>query len=186
MTSSFESDREHLLSNKSLLPPSLYSTSAANSTTTLTTTAPSIAPDDSITPTQSRIDLTNTNVTSTPETESEAKRPTPYKGFPSEEAYLEALRSWVSEKTHIKFDTALIGWQGTKTMQDYANQPGIEFAWRTRMKERKAEKQRRATIAEGASGSGDKLPTPSTGRRLSSAFRWSPKTSSPLTTTRTR
>ncbi len=183
---SFESDREHLLSNRSLLQPSLYSASANNSNTTLNTSAPSIAPDDSVTPTQSTTNL-NAQVPNTDsETTPQLKAPTPYKGFPSEEAYLAALRSWAMEKEFIKFDTALVGWQGKKTMDDYANQPGIEFAWRTRMKERKAEKQRRATIAAGANINGDAPPTPSSGRRFSSAFRWSPKTSSPLTTTRTR
>ena len=183
---SFDSDREHLLSNKSLLLPSLYAASANNSNTTLDTTAPSIAPDDSITPTQSATNLNaqlpNTDSDPAPET----KKPYPYKGFPSEEAYLAALRNWAVEKEFVKFDTALVGWQGKKTLDDYANQPGMEFAWRTRMKERKAEKQRRATIAAAADPNGDAAPTPSSGRRFSSAFRWSPKTSSPLTTTRTR
>jgi len=184
---SFESDREHLLSNKSLLPPSLYSASVNISNTTITTTAPSVAPDDSITPTQSTTQLNTEAPNADSEPAPESKTPTPYRGFPSEEAYLAALRNWAMEKEgYIKFDTALVGWQGRKTMDDYVNQPGMEFAWRTRMKERKAEKQRRATVAAGATRDGDALPVPSTGRRFSSAFRWSPKTSSPLTTTRTR
>jgi len=182
---SFDSDREHLLANtKSLLPPSLYSPSTANSTTTLTTADPSIAPEDSITP---RPSTETPRVDSTPAPESGT--PKPYKGFPSEQAYLAALREWAEERQYIRFDTELVGWQGRKTMEDYANQPGVEFSWRTRMKARKAEKQRRATITAGANVNAEALPTaasPSTGRRFSSAFRWSSKTSSLLTTTRTR
>lgn len=82
--------------------------------------------------------------------------PRPYKGFPSEEAYLNALRAWVEEKKYIQpteETTMLQGWYGTKTMDDYIQQsgPAPEMSsfrrWRERKAEKKEEKKRRASAA---------------------------------------
>jgi hypothetical protein len=106
---------------------------------------------------------------------------TPYRGFPSEAAYLAALRAWAAEKEYVQMDTALIGWYGRKTKEDYLNQPGLGL--RTKYKARKEEK-RRATIS-GESGSGDIAA--STPKSQLSALRWPRRaTLSKLTPTTTR
>lgn len=85
-----------------------------------------------------------------------SEAPRPYKGFPSEAAYLEALRAWVEEKKYIQpseESTMLQGWYGTKTMDDYIQQsgPAPEMSsfkkWRERKAEKKEEKKRRASAA---------------------------------------
>ncbi|KAL9594119.1 MAG: hypothetical protein Q9219_007209 [cf. Caloplaca sp. 3 TL-2023] len=47
--------------------------------------------------------------------------------YASEEEYLAALRAWVEEKSDVRLDdrTALTGFYGKETMQDYANRPGL-------------------------------------------------------------
>lgn len=70
---------------------------------------------------------------------------TPYKGFPSEAAYLRALEEWAEEKKYIQPSDeshTLSGWYGTKTMDDYiegqdkAPELGLRKKWRARKEER--------------------------------------------------
>lgn len=46
--------------------------------------------------------------------------------YGSEEEYLAALRAWVEQKSYVRLDekTALTGFYGKETMQDYANRSG--------------------------------------------------------------
>lgn len=78
--------------------------------------------------------------------------PTGYRGFPSKEAYLEALREWVDDKTYYEADVQLKGWYGTKTKQDYLDKTSIWEERRERKQAEKAEKmrverERRKTVA---------------------------------------
>lgn len=81
-----------------------------------------------------------------------------YRGFPNEEAYLNALRAWIEEKKYIQPNedsNTLSGWYGTKTMDDYieSSEKPLELSlfkrWRERKAERKEEKsnKRRASAA---------------------------------------
>lgn len=76
----------------------------------------------------------------------------PYRGFPSEEEYLAALRAWAEEKKYIQHDTMLTGFFGNTTMQELASRPGVEIGLKKKWKERKAKKEekkaeRRNTVA---------------------------------------
>jgi hypothetical protein len=135
---SFESDRQHLLANTILPPPH----SSAASFVSVETITDHKKPDAS--PSQSTTGIPNAASTAVP-------TQTSYRGFPSEAAYLAALRTWVQEKEYIQLDTALIGWYGQKTQEYYLSQPGLGL--RKKAKARKEEK-RRATIS-GEGGSGD-------------------------------
>ena len=48
-----------------------------------------------------------------------------YRGYPSKDAYLNALREWVDSKNHYDCDTQLPGFYGTKTAEYYKNKPGL-------------------------------------------------------------
>lgn len=77
--------------------------------------------------------------------------PQPYRGFPSEAHYLQALQTWADSQKYAQPDKALVGWYGEKTMEEYASAPRLEFGfskkWKAR-KEAKAEARnaRRATV----------------------------------------
>lgn len=78
--------------------------------------------------------------------------PRSYKGFASEAEYFAALEEWAESKKFLETDKRLIGFYGPKTMDDYANQPGVEFGLRKKLKARKQRKaeqqsQRRNTVA---------------------------------------
>ena len=151
---SFESDRRHLLAETILSPPQ---SSAASFVSVATITD---RKDRDVSPSQSTVTIPDTASIVVP-------IQTPYRGFPSEAAYLAALRSWAADKEYVQMDTALVGWYGKKTREDYLNQPGLGL--RDKMKVRKEEKARRATIAgESASGvTAPPSPPPS-----KSALRW--------------
>ncbi|KAL8728533.1 MAG: hypothetical protein Q9166_005355 [cf. Caloplaca sp. 2 TL-2023] len=55
--------------------------------------------------------------------------------YGSEEEYLVALRAWAEEKSYVRLGekTALTGFYGKKTMEDYKSQPGL---WGHRKKEK--------------------------------------------------
>lgn len=78
--------------------------------------------------------------------------PRPYRGFPSEEHYLAALREWAESKKYLQStETQLVGFYGPKTLQEYADQPkmeglGLRKKWKAR-KEQKLENKRRASSA---------------------------------------
>jgi hypothetical protein len=150
---SFESDRQHLLADTILPPPH----SSAASFVSVATITDHKEPDAS--PSQSATDIPNAASIAVPVQ-------TSYRGFPSEAEYLAALRAWAKEKEYVQFDTALIGWYGRKTKEDYLNQPGLGL--RKKAKARKEEK-RRATIS-GESGSGD-AATPAA-KSQPSGLRW--------------
>jgi len=60
-----------------------------------------------------------------------------YRGFPSREAYLQALREWVEEKMYYEpGETGLHGFYGTKTVDDILHNQGAKIP-----------KGRRATVA---------------------------------------
>lgn len=65
-----------------------------------------------------------------------------YRGFPSEQAYLDALKAWADSKTYYETEEQLRGFYGTKTVENYLSQPG---GFRTGKKENKD--LRRATVA---------------------------------------
>lgn len=78
-----------------------------------------------------------------------------YKGFPSAEAYLQALREWVEEKKYIQPSSGsntLQGWYGTRTMQDYlgdAEKPpvvGFRQKWKARKEEKLAKRRSSAAV----------------------------------------
>lgn len=165
---SFESDRQHLLSKPVVSPPH---SSAASFVSAAAVTNPD---DRQISPSQSTADLSDTASTLVP-TE------TAYRGFPSKADYLAALRAWAEEKQYHQFDTALIGWYGTKTKADYLNKPGLEL--RTKSKARKEEK-RRATVSDASGSSHSAAAAP---KSKQSAFRWPRRaTLSKLTSSTTR
>jgi hypothetical protein len=134
---SFESDRQHLLAETILPPPH----SSAASFVSVATITDHKEPGSS--PSQSSTDVPVTAPVGVPVQ-------TPYRGFPSEAAYLAALRAWAEEKEYVQFDTALIGWYGRKTKEDYLSQPGLGL--RKKAKARKEEKRRAAMLGESGSG----------------------------------
>lgn len=71
------------------------------------------------------------------------ENPKPYKGFPSEQAYLRALNEWADSKRYIQPDAGLVGFYGTTTMEQYASRPKVELGITRRWKERKAKKEER-------------------------------------------
>lgn len=150
---SFESDCQYLMA-KPVVPPPHSSAASFVSVATITN------PDDrQISPSQSTADFSDTASTIIPPA-------TSYRGFPSEADYLAALRAWAEERQYIQLDTALVGWYGTKTKEDYLSKPGLGL--RAKSKARKEEK-RRATIS-GASENGNvAAPAP---KSQQSAFRW--------------
>lgn len=82
--------------------------------------------------------------------------PAPYRGFPSEAQYLAALNQWAESKKYIETtDTALIGFYGATTMEEYASRPtqdlGIKKKWRARKEAKRAKQEdksgaRRTTV----------------------------------------
>jgi hypothetical protein len=165
---SFESDHQHLLAKPVVSPPHSSAASFVSVATVMN------LDDRQISPSQSTADVSDTASTIIP-TE------TAYRGFPSEADYLAALRAWVEEKQYTQFDTALIGWYGTKTKADYLNKPGLGL--RTKSKARKEEK-RRATVPDTSGSSDSAAPAP---KSQQSAFRWPRRvTLSKLTPSTTR
>ena len=163
---SFESERQHLLA-ETILPPPHSSAASFMSVATITERK-----DGDVSPSQSTTEIPDTASIVVP-------MQTPYRGFPSEADYLAALRAWAEDKQYIQLDTALIGWYGKKTTEDFLNQPGLGL--RTKSKAQKEEK-RRGTISN-ATGGGKTAAAPSS----KSAFRWPRRaTLSKLTPSRTR
>ncbi|EME47129.1 hypothetical protein DOTSEDRAFT_20936 [Dothistroma septosporum NZE10] len=69
---------------------------------------------------------------------------TTYRGFSSEAAYLAAFNEWAESKRYIQQeDTALIGFYGTTTMEEFAARPRIEFGLSKKWKQRKEKKMQR-------------------------------------------
>ncbi|RMZ89215.1 hypothetical protein DV736_g3544, partial [Chaetothyriales sp. CBS 134916] len=54
-----------------------------------------------------------------------------------------ALREWIESKTYYESDIQIRGWYGTKTKQDYLNEPTIFQERRARKKAERSEKERR-------------------------------------------
>lgn len=65
-----------------------------------------------------------------------------YKGFPSEQAYLEALKEWAQSKMFYEADDQLNGFYGKKTVDDILNNQGS-----VRGVKKLKRDQRRATVA---------------------------------------
>lgn len=82
-----------------------------------------------------------------------------YHGFKSEQAYLDALRSWAESRRYTTpSETSIIGFYGTTSMDEYASRPpalqplGIRKKWKSLKASRQEQKvkkldERRATIA---------------------------------------
>eukprot|EP00918_Siedleckia_nematoides_P005419 GHVU01011948.1.p1 GENE.GHVU01011948.1~~GHVU01011948.1.p1 ORF type:complete len:169 (-),score=22.48 GHVU01011948.1:323-829(-) len=149
---SAETDRRHLLSDSSAPSPS---TSRATSIIDYagdgdrTPRASSPAFSTSTTTTQrARIPAGHTRHASL----ADPAPPQPYRGFPSEEHYMAALREWAESKKYLQQDqTQLIGFYGDKTLQEYADKPkmeglGLRRKWKAR-KEEKTQKIRRGSAA---------------------------------------
>ncbi|RMZ84598.1 hypothetical protein DV737_g1155, partial [Chaetothyriales sp. CBS 132003] len=66
-----------------------------------------------------------------------------YRGFASEDEYIKALREWIESKAYHESDIQIRGWYGTKTKQDYLNEPSIFEERRARKRAEKREKERR-------------------------------------------
>lgn len=79
----------------------------------------------------------------------------PYRGFPSEEAYLDALRAWAEERMFLQSgDHSLIGYYGNKTMEEYAkDRPpelqglGLRRKWKARRERKAGERERAKSLA---------------------------------------
>lgn len=70
----------------------------------------------------------------------------PYRGFPSKEAYLTALRQFADSKKYYEMDSQLVGFYGTKTTEDILKEEG---GWRTKTKaQRQAEKEKKMRDSE--------------------------------------
>ncbi|KAK4504926.1 hypothetical protein PRZ48_002889 [Zasmidium cellare] len=118
---STETDRQHLLKPTSFYSPSSETTPRA-STDTLQPRRGTLA--DPTTITQH-----------------------PYRGFPSEAAYLAAFNEWAESKRYVQPDTNLVGFYGETTMQEYAARPRQEFGLSKRWRERKAKREARRASA---------------------------------------
>ncbi|KAL1306358.1 hypothetical protein AAFC00_005071 [Neodothiora populina] len=75
-----------------------------------------------------------------------------YKGFPSEAAYLDALRAWAEEKKYVQPDNTsqtLIGWFGTRTLEEHSPTAGqsqkssLLKRWRMKKEAKREERTRR-------------------------------------------
>ena len=86
------------------------------------------------------------STTSSPPATTTTQGPQPYRGFPSHEAYLAALRSWVEEKMYFESDYQLRGFYGTKPMQYYMDKPGLRSHKKSKNQEGK-QVDRRASLA---------------------------------------
>ncbi|KAL8721135.1 MAG: hypothetical protein Q9225_002118 [Loekoesia sp. 1 TL-2023] len=96
--------------------------------------------------------------------------------YGSEEEYLAALRAWVEEKSYVRLDdkTALTGFYGKETMQDYANRAGPRSSSRKKMvnnKEECPEHERNGQVSITSSGGQVTNPAKAQ-RRKSSIGRW--------------
>lgn len=64
----------------------------------------------------------------------EQSQPQPYRGFPSEEAYLAALQEWADSKKYLEPGTGLFGFYGNVTSEEYARRPRVELGLRRKVK----------------------------------------------------
>jgi hypothetical protein len=65
-----------------------------------------------------------------------------YRGFPSEQAYLNALKAWAESKMFFEADEVLTGFYGKNTVDDVLKNQGT-----SRDAKKPSRKQRRATVA---------------------------------------
>ncbi|KIV86005.1 hypothetical protein PV11_01648 [Exophiala sideris] len=73
-----------------------------------------------------------------------------YRGFPSRQAYLEALREWAEEQLYYEADQPLVGFYGTQTTEEILRKQGAKMP-----------KSRRATVAQLTTvNEGETLTTP--------------------------
>ncbi|KAL9055376.1 MAG: hypothetical protein Q9162_003573 [Coniocarpon cinnabarinum] len=98
--------------------------------------------------------------------------------FLSEEAYLDALRAFVSEKQYFRpgelsgdTDAGLVGFYGKTTMEDYTNRPGLNVHFGKRRGKQNSGPGRRAPVDATGSRNSDNTthpPDPASKRRKSS------------------
>jgi hypothetical protein len=138
---SMESDRRHLLAPSAApsMAPSLASSRPAS--------VVSFASDCNDTESPSRHSPKNHR------TQSKKSMNTPYKGFPSEAAYLKALLEFGKESEYFEPEDPLVGFYGSKTSADYMREYAEAKAERDKAKaKRRAEKdmaKKRKSIAKG-------------------------------------
>jgi len=123
----------------------------------------SVLADADATPTQSTIHLPdNPSNLTLPAVPSQAQRvkssggkasaPRTYRGFPSEGAYLSALRAWVAEKQYFEHEQMMSGFYGHKNLEYYAHKPGGGVRSKGKEERRREGEAKRAAKAErGAS-----------------------------------
>jgi hypothetical protein len=139
-----DSDRRHLLAPS--IAPSV---------------APSIAPSVASSRPQSIVsfecdDDTESQSGQPPNHQTHTKRGpnTPYKGYPSEAAYLKALIEFGKESAYFESEDPLIGFYGTKTSEDYLREYAEAKAQRNAAKARrraeKEEAKRRKSLRKGS------------------------------------
>jgi len=97
-------------------------------------------------------------IIASPPKEVRPEQPKPYKGFPSEEAYLAALRAWAEEQKYFKIDTQLTGFYGTKTSEYYMNQPGLRSERKARMQADRRNTIARVPIIVSTNGGANTVP----------------------------
>jgi hypothetical protein len=75
-----------------------------------------------------------------------------HRGYPSEEAYLQALMEFGKEQEFFESDNRLIGFYGTKTVEDYlgkqAEERAIRDAEKAKRRAEKEEKKRRKSTTQ--------------------------------------
>lgn len=62
-----------------------------------------------------------------PRPQEEQPQPQPYRGFPSEAAYLAALQEWADSKKYVEPGMGLVGFYGRVTSEEYARKPRVEL-----------------------------------------------------------
>ncbi|KAK5556679.1 hypothetical protein LTR46_005191 [Exophiala xenobiotica] len=83
--------------------------------------------------------------------DSDLGTPPGYRGFPSRQAYLEALREWAEEKMYYRPTEQLHGFYGNKTVDEILNNQGGKIPTSRRATVAQAQAQAQA---QGGTGSG--------------------------------
>ncbi|TKA68162.1 hypothetical protein B0A55_07439 [Friedmanniomyces simplex] len=82
--------------------------------------------------------------------------PQPYRGFPSEAHYLAALHAWADQQKYIEpGTTALYGFYGHQSLQDYASKPPMEIGIRRKWRARREAKREGKMIVNGQGREGE-------------------------------
>lgn len=141
-----ETDRRQLLAEESIAPSetsSIYTARGTEGDRTPRATSPARS-----TQTQRHTRHSSLASQSTAQTQTQ-----PYRGFPSEAAYLSALQQWADSKKYLEpMETGLRGFYGETTMEELAARPkafngeglGLKRKWRARKQSKAEEKEKQA------------------------------------------